>query len=336
MPDYTTALQRAGIEVLYAPYVTSVEQHLKEYENRYDLAFLFRPGVVERHLKSIRKHCPKAKVLFHTVDLHFLRMSREAELQSSKTKQKAADKMKQRELAAISATDACIVHSTVELELIQPILPDAKLHVFPLIMDIPGTNKTFADRRDIVFVGGYQHTPNVDAVHYFVTEIMPLLRKQLPGVRFYAVGSKPPADIQALASEDIIITGFVEDLTPLLDKMRVSVSPLRYGAGIKGKIGTAMAAGLPVVVTSLAVEGMSLNNGENILVADGAEDVAKTIAKLYQDEFLWNRISENGLMFADQAWGAEAAWDILSAIVADLGLNVTRNAYPLTLYSEEK
>jgi len=336
MPEYTTALQRAGIEVLYAPHVTSVEQHLKEYENRYDLAFLFRPGVVERHLKSIRKHCPKAKVLFHTVDLHFLRMSREAELQSSKTKQKAADKMKQRELAAISATDACIVHSTVELELIQPILPDAKLHVFPLIMDIPGTNKTFADRRDIVFVGGYQHTPNVDAVHYFVTEIMPLLRKQLPGVRFYAVGSKPPADIQALASEDIIITGFVEDLTPLLDKMRVSVAPLRYGAGIKGKIGTAMAAGLPVVVTSLAVEGMSLNNGENILVADGAEDVAKTIAKLYQDEFLWNRISENGLMFADQAWGAEAAWDILSAIVADLGLNVTRNAYPLTLYSEEK
>ena len=156
-------------------------------------------------------------------------MSREAELQSDKTKQKAADEMKQRELAAIRATDACIVHSTIELELLQPMLPDAKLHVFPLIMDIPGTNKTFADRRDIVFVGGYQHTPNVDAVHYFATEIMPLLRKQLPGVRFYAVGSKPPADIQALASEDIIITGFVEDLTPLLDKMRISVAPLRYG-----------------------------------------------------------------------------------------------------------
>ena len=334
MPDYTIALQRAGIEVLYAPYVTSVEQHLKEYENRYDLAFLFRPGVVERHLKSIRKHCPKAKVLFHTVDLHFLRMSREAELQSDKTKQKAADEMKQRELAAIRATDACIVHSTIELELLQPMLPDAKLHVFPLIMDIPGTNKTFADRRDIVFVGGYQHTPNVDAVHYFATEIMPLLRKQLPGIRFYAVGSKPPADIQALAAEDIIITGFVEDLTPFLDEMRISVAPLRYGAGIKGKIGTAMAVGLPVVATSLAAEGMSLNNCENILVADGAEDFASTIAKLYQDESLWNRISKNGPMFAEQAWGSEAAWNILAAIIADLGINVTRNTYTLTLYSE--
>ena len=334
MPDYTSALQHAGIEVLYAPYVTSVDQHLKEYENRYDLAFLFRPGVVERHLKSIRKLCPKAKVLFHTVDLHFLRMSREAELQSDKAKQKAADEMKQRELAAIRATDACIVHSTVELELLQPMLPDAKLHVYPLIMDIHGTNKTFADRRDIVFVGGYQHTPNVDAVRYFATEIMPLLRKQLRGIRFYVVGSKPPADIQALASEDIIITGFVEELTPVLDKMRISVAPLRYGAGIKGKIGTAMAVGLPVVATSLAAEGMSLTNGKNILVADGSENFANTIAKLYQDKSLWNHISEKGWMFANQAWGSKAAWNILSAIVSDLSLTVTDKAYPLTLYSE--
>lgn len=334
MPDYTTALQRSGIEVLYAPYVTSVEQHLKESGQRYDLAFLFRPGVVERHLKTARNYCPKAKVLFHTVDLHFLRMSREAELQSDKAKQKAADEMKQRELAAIRAVDASIVHSTAELELLSPLLPDAKLHVFPLIMDIRGSSNTFADRKDIVFVGGYQHTPNVDAVQYFAEEIMPLLRKQHPGVRFYAVGSKPPAEIQALASEDIIITGFVEDLTPLLDKMRVAVAPLRYGAGIKGKIGTAMTVGLPVVGTSLAAEGMSLSDGENILVADGPEAIANAVARIYQDEALWDRISHNGLAFAEKTWGAEAAWGILDAILADLGIQAKRGDHPLSLYSE--
>ena len=334
MPEYTTALQRAGIEVLYAPYVISVEQHLKECGNRYDLAFLFRPGVVERNLKAIRKLCPQAKVLFHTVDLHFLRMSREAELQSDKAKQKAADEMKLRELAAIRAVDASIVHSTAELELLRPFLPDAKLHVFPLIMDIKGTSKTFAERRNLVFVGGYQHTPNVDAVQYFAEEVMPLLRKQLPGVRFYAVGSKPPADIQALASEDVIVTGFVEDLTPLLDKMRVSVAPLRYGAGIKGKIGTAMAVGLPVVATSLAAEGMSLTDDENILVADGTEAFANAVAKIYQDEALWNRISQDGLAFADKVWGAEAACGILAAILGDLGINEKRGAQRLSLYSE--
>jgi GT2 family glycosyltransferase/2-polyprenyl-3-methyl-5-hydroxy-6-metoxy-1,4-benzoquinol methylase/glycosyltransferase involved in cell wall biosynthesis len=334
MPEYTTALQRAGIEVLYAPYVTSVEQHLKAYAKRYELAFLFRPGVVERHLKTIRKLCPQAKVLFHTVDLHFLRMSREAELRSDNAKQKAADEMKQRELAAIRAADASIVHSTAELELLRPLLPNAKLHVFPLIMDIKGKDKTFAERRDIVFVGGYQHTPNIDAVNYFVAEIMPLLRKQLSGVRFYAVGSQPPAEIQALESEDIIITGFVEALTPLLDRMRVSVAPLRYGAGIKGKIGTAMALGLPVVATPLAAEGMSLTDGENICVADGAEALADAITKIYQDEALWNRVSQNGLAFANKAWGAEAAWGILAAILGNFGINEERGTHPLSLYSE--
>ena len=330
--EYTAALQRAGIEVLYAPYVTSVEQHIKEHGVRYDLAFLFRPAVVERHLKAIRKRCPKAKVLYHTVDLHFLRMSREAELQSDKAKQKAADEMKQRELAAIRASDASIVHSTIELELLRPLLPDARLYVFPLIIDIRGTNKTFAERKDIVFVGGYQHPPNVDAVQYFAGEIMPLLRKQLPGVRFYAVGSRPPPEIQALASEDIIITGFVEDLTPLLDKMCVSVAPLRYGAGIKGKIGTAMAVGLPVVATSLAAEGMSLTDSENILVADGSEAFADAITKIYRDEALWNRISQNGLMFADKAWGAEAAWGMLAGILRKLDFNPVRRDEKLSLY----
>lgn len=333
MHDYTTALQRAGIEVLYAPYVVSVQQHLKEYGERYDLAFLFRPTVVERHAQDIRKYCPSSKLLFHTVDLHYLRMSREAQLQEDNSKQKAAEEMQQRELAAIRSADLSIVHSTAELDILRPQLIDTKLHVFPLIMDIPGAEKAFSERRNIVFVGGYQHAPNVDAVQYFVRDVMPLLRDQLPGVHFYAVGSNPPADIQALVAEDVIITGFVDDLPPLLEKMRVSVAPLRYGAGIKGKIGTAMAAGLPVVATSLAAEGMSLTEGENILVADGPEALANTVARLYQDESLWCRISENGLVFADKAWGPEAAWEILSTILCELGINSPRKNRELTLYS---
>ena len=131
-----------------------------------------------------------------------------------------------------------------------------------------------------------------------------------------------------------IITGFVEDLNPLLDKMRVSVAPLRYGAGIKGKIGSAMAVGLPVVATPLAAEGMSLTDGENILVADGAEAFADAIVRLYQDEALWNQISHNGLAFADNAWGAEAAWKILHEILKDISITTARGPYPLLLFSE--
>lgn len=332
MHKYTDALQRAGIEVLYAPFVTSVDQHLKEFGERYNLAFLIRPVVVERHIRSIRKYCPQAKVLFHTVDLHYLRMSREAALHPDQAEQKAAVEMKQRELAAIRASDASIVVSHAELELLRLELPDAKIHLLPLIMDIQGLNKPFSSRRDIVFVGGYQHSPNVDAVKYFVAEIMPLLRQHLPGVRFYVVGSKPPAEIQALASADVIITGFVEDLSLVLDKMRISVAPLRYGAGIKGKIGSAMVVGLPVVATAIAAEGMSLTDGENIMIAEGVENFANAVAKIYQNETLWNRISYNGLMFVENAWGAEAAWKILNTILADISIATFRKPYPLSLY----
>jgi O-antigen biosynthesis protein len=333
MPDYTPALQRVGIEVLYAPYCTSVEQHLKESGGRYDLVFIFRPGVVERYIKTIRKHCPRAKVLFHTVDLHYLRMSREAELLQDKVKMKAANKMKRREFAAIRAADTSIVVSTTELELLHHELPNERIRVFPLIMDIRGTEKAFKDRRDVIFVGGYQHTPNIDAVQYFVSDVMPILRRRLPGIRFHGVGSKMPAEIRALASEDVIIPGFVDDLSSLLDRMRVSVAPLRYGAGIKGKIGTAMAVGLPSVATSLAVEGMSLTDGENILVSDDAADFADAVTRLHEDEELWNKLSKAGLDFAKKIWGAEAAWETLDSILREIGISSVRGSHPLTLYS---
>jgi glycosyltransferase involved in cell wall biosynthesis len=336
LEKYTPSLQCVGIEVLYAPYITNIDQHLTTCDDRYDLVLLFRPQVVERNLKAIRTFCPKAKVLFHTVDLHFLRMSREAALQSNNEKQIAANEMKLRELEIISTVDSTIVVSTAEFDLLKPELPNSKLHVFPLIMDVKNTTKAFNTRKGISFVGGFQHAPNVDAVQYFVKEIMPLLRKRLPELVLYVVGSMVPAEIEALASEDVIITGFVEDLNPLLDKMRVSVAPLRFGAGIKGKIGSAMAVGLPVVATPLAVEGMSLSDGENILVADGAEAFADAITKLYKDEALWNRLSQSSLAFADKAWGAEAAWNILHEILEDISMPTVRGSYPLSLYSEPK
>lgn len=333
MDAHTPALQRAGIEVLYAPYFTSVDAHLKECGDRYELALVVRPVTLERNIRAIRRYCPSAKVLFHTVDLHYLRMSREAALQSDSAKLKEAEEMKEREFAAIRASDASIVVSTAELELLGPELPDCKLFVFPLIMEVPGTTVAFAERRDIVFVGGYQHMPNVDAVQYFVSAIMPVLRERLPGVRFHVVGSKPPAEIFALASDDVIIVGFVEDLNSLLNRMRVSVVPLRYGAGIKGKIGSAMAVGLPVVATSIASEGMSLANGENILVEDDPDAFAAAVARLYDDEALWTSISEASISFADNQWGAEAAWKRLADILAGMDIRVERDDRPLKLYA---
>jgi GT2 family glycosyltransferase/ubiquinone/menaquinone biosynthesis C-methylase UbiE len=332
MPDYTVMLQRAGIEVLYGPYVTSVKQHVQDLGKRYDLVFLFRPVVVERHIETIRTHCPQARVLFYTHDIHHIRMEREAALLQSTQRAAEAAVMKERELRAIRSVDSTIVVSTAEMEILQPQLPDQQLQMLPLLLNVPGTEKAFHDRQGLLFVGGYQHTPNVDAVRFFVGEVMPLVRELLPGVVLNVVGSKPPPEILALAAKDVVIHGFVEDLAPLLDEVRVSVAPLRYGAGVKGKVGTALAAGLPTVATPVAAEGMGLIEGEQLLVASSAADLAECVHRLYTDPELWARLSEAGIRAATAMWGPAASFAQLSSIVRQLGLDTPTAADHLVLY----
>ena len=334
VPDYTPALQRVGIEMLYAPYVTSVSRHLKEFGQRYDLVFVSRPVALKRNLALVRRYCPNAKLLFHTVDLHFLRLSREAELTQSEDARHKARQMKELELQLIRHADITTVVSAHELSILRKELPDHKIRLLPYARLTQSSKKGFLERRDIVFVGSYQHTPNVDAVKFFTQEILPLVRQSLFGVKFYVVGSKPPLDVKELACEDIIITDFIPDLTPLLNSVRLSVAPLRYGAGIKGKIGGAMAVGLPVVATPIAAEGMSLTHGVNILIAEDPKAFADQITTLYQDENLWDSLSKNSLTFAERVWGAEPAWNILANTLADIDITVTRNSNPLSLYTD--
>lgn len=332
IPGVTDELQAVGVEVLYAPYCTSVIEHLKTCGHRYDLAILVRPGVMERHLESVRCYCPNAKVLYHTIDLHHLRMEREAAITGDK-RSRAAQEMKLVEFRAIRHADAAIVVSTAEKQLLDAELPGQAVFVLPLIMNVLGTKIPFAERSGIMFVGGYEHAPNVDAVEYFVAEVLPLVHRKLPEIQFYVVGSNLPERLKALSSEHVVMTGFVDDLQAMQDHVRINVAPLRYGAGIKGKVGGAMAAGLPSVVTNIAAEGMGLEPGENVLVANSTEEMARLICDLYSDEMLWSRLSAKGIDFAEQAWGAQAAWSALENILGTLGMKVQHSDRPLSLWN---
>ncbi len=334
MPDYTVALQRTGVEALYAPAVTSVEQHLAAHGGRYDLVLLWRPTVVDRHLAAVRRHCPRAKVAYHTVDLHYLRMEREAELHQDAAKARAAAEMKRMELAAVQGVDSAIVHSTHEVDVLATRIPVDNVFVFPLIINVPGSAAPFESRAGLAFVGGYQHVPNVDAVLYFASEVMPLLRRRLPGVRFHVIGSKAPPEVTSLAGDDIIIEGFVPELQPLLDRMRISVAPLRYGAGIKGKVGNSMAMGLPVVASSIAVEGMQLRDRHDVLIADGPEALADAICELYADKALWLRLQANALVTVDALSGAGASYANLQRLLAGIGVPTDPPLHALRLYRD--
>jgi glycosyltransferase involved in cell wall biosynthesis len=330
---YTSAIQAHGIEALYRPHVSSVDQHLTEHGKRYDLIFACRHKTLEPHYHSLRKYAPQAKILFHTVDLHFLREKREADLLQDPKLHEKAKRTEDIELKLIKECELTTVVSHVEKQVLNEMGMGEKVRVMPFSRHIRGTSVPFSDRDGIVFVGGFQHTPNVDAVMYFVHEIMPHLRPLLPDVIFHVVGSKVPDEAKQLEGPNVRLHGYVEDLEPLLDQMRVSVAPLRYGAGIKGKVGSAMCAGLPVVASPLAAEGMSLTHGENVIIAQDPKEYADCIAELYQNKDLWNRISKNGIAFAERAWGGEAAVDNLSNIIKCCRIYIDKKINKARLWS---
>jgi len=322
--DYTVALQAAGIEALYHPYLPSLELHLREFGGRYDAVIMSRVDVAEQALASVLRHCPKARRIFDTVDLHFLRESRGAEL-SDRNDRSGAERTKARELAVARACDVTLVVSTAEQEILAREAPDLKVELMSLLHAPTPTATPFSERTGILFIGNFQHPPNVDAVEYYLREIQPLLRKRLPGVPFTVIGANVPRSLERLAGPDVRFAGQVHDIEPCFAGARLSVSPLRYGAGIKGKILTSLAFGVPVVTTAIGVEGMELEHGEHALIADSPDGFADAVVALHTDNALWRRLSENGPGRVSSQFSLEKAEATLAKV-----LGLSRELCPTT------
>lgn len=305
MEKYTPMMQAMGVQMLYYPYIKTVDEHISVFGATYDLVMSFRPMVTAKHIDNLRLKCPNAKVVFNTVDLHFLRLEREAALKKDRAILKESEKLKKLEVELIQKADLTTVVSSAELRLLQRMGLKKVVHL-PFSREIRPSKVPFEKRSGILFVGGFQHQPNADAVQYFVNDIMPLLREMVSGLKFHIVGSRTPLEIQDLACEDILVHGLLEDLESLMDTMRLNVAPLRYGAGTKGKVIHALANGLPTVATPIAVEGMGLVNLVHVGIADNANDFAKTVCEVYSDKSVWGRLSHNGICFADQFYGIGA------------------------------
>ncbi len=256
---------------------------------------LSRHYVAASYVGLARLYAPRAKLIFDTVDLHYLREQRAFELEKKPELARHAASTRAQELKIIRESDVTLVVSAVEQELLATDAPGARVEVLSNVHEVHGCRAPFDARRDLVFVGGFQHPPNTDAVTWFVRDVFPLVRAKLPDCKFHVIGSKVPPSITALADEHVIVHGYVEDIAPYMDGCRVSVAPLRYGAGVKGKVNMAMSYGLPVVATPIAVEGMHVESGEDVLVAADAQAFADAVIRVYGDEALWNRLSARGL-----------------------------------------
>lgn len=315
---YTQALQQLGVECWHAPHAARIPAWLREHGPRFDTVLVCRHYVAREFLPLLRRHAPRARILFDTIDLHYLRERRAAELSGDAGALRVALRTRELELELIAGADTTLVVSEVERDLLRIDAPNADVRILSNLHHVAGPGPGWEQRRDLLFVGGFRHPPNVDAVLWFVREIFPRLRAAQPDMRFHCIGGDVPAEIRSLAAQaGVEVHGHVPDLQPWLEGCRVSVAPLRYGAGVKGKINQAMAHGLPVVATSPAVEGMHLRDGVDVLVADSPEHFAQAVLRLDADATLWETIATHALDNVATHFSLDAARQTMRELFLD-------------------
>ncbi len=287
---YTAELQRRGIECLYHPYYQSVEDIFRKQQTPVDLVYLHRYSNASKYAGMVRQHFPKARILYNVADLHFLRAERQAEVENDAALRDRAAQLRRLELGAMSFVDCVIVHSDVEAELLRRLAPTIDVQVVPWTVPLREIATKPGAKPEIAFIGGYRHPPNVDAAQWAAQSIMPLLRKEVAGIELLLVGSNMPAAVSTLAAKDIVPVGYVPSLDSVLERVRLTIAPLRYGAGLKGKVIESMAAGIPCVMTTVAAEGIGLTGELEWLVADDPEMLAERIATLCRDDDRYDRV----------------------------------------------
>lgn len=318
---YIDDLQRIGIECLVVPFTTSLRSHLIEAGESYDLVHIFRHAVMEAAVQDVRTYSPRAKVMFNNVDLHYLRVHRQGVIESNPKLVALAEASKPDEIKTMQKADFVFVPSTVEKNLLdkEQVLP--KVEVMPFMVDTQKPLVRSEDPRDLLFLGGFDHSPNGDAVEWFIANVWPKLVDDKRIGRFLIVGAKPPPHILAMATDRVLVTGRIDDLEPVFTQSRAMVVPLRYGAGVKGKVYTSLAYGTPVITTSIGAEGIiGLQPGQDVLMAETADEFVKAIKSIYEQPSLFEKLCKQGPKFIDEYATLKAGERAMAAAMGYLNL----------------
>ena len=325
-PVYTPQLQQLGIEVIYgAEYAGRFENWARENKNELDYAILSRPHISEPFIKALRKHTD-AKLVYYGHDIHHLRMAEElklwpdnADLQIEQRRFRDLEHRIWRSVDAVyypSESEVDFVNSWAKQEGKSPAVFQLPCFAFDSFKEDPSAG--LDDRRGILMVAGFAHTPNIDGAKWFIDHALPAIREKVGPVPLYLVGSNPPDSLKVLASDDIVVTGFVSDevLQSYYALARLSIAPLRYGAGVKGKVVEAMRNGLPVVTTSTGAQGFSHDHA--LLVADDPGAFAAHVVTLLSDRAEWIARAEKNAALAKELFSTDAMRRAL-ALSFDLG-----------------
>jgi O-antigen biosynthesis protein len=291
---YVSVLQNLQIEVLYTQsgYGATIEEQIESRLKLINLAWICRPELNQKYASLIRRQ-PGIKLIYDTVDLHYLRLKRAWGIDPTHCPKEEWVEMQAKELNMAHQADLTITVTTMEQKILEA-------QGIEQVAVIPNIHRTYQDtiphfeqREGILFIGSYNHPPNVDGVLWLCQEIMPFVWQINPDIKVTLLGNNPSPEVLALGSDRIIVTGYIDDVSPYFLSHKLSVSPLRYGAGMKGKIGQSLEYSLPVISTHIGMEGMNLVAEKHILAANNALDFAQQIIRLYTDADLWSTLSSN-------------------------------------------
>lgn len=304
---YTRPLEDLGVEVLDHRYLGSFEDWVRLNGPFLDHVLVSRPSIAADVLPSLRAFT-RAQLCFYGVDIHFLRMRRQAEIAGNPQLLNEAAAMERAERQLWRQFDKVIYLSHVETALVEELEPETDARVVvPFQFDHFNERNKPTEGNTILFVAGFSHPPNVDAAEFLVREIMPLVHERRPDARLAIVGSHPTDAVRALAAANIEVTGWVSDerLKRYYAEARLAVVPLRFGAGVKGKVVEALNQGLPLVTTPIGAEGIA-GVTEVALVRDGARDIADGIFTLLNDDDAWMKVSNDQVRFAKENFSLQS------------------------------
>lgn len=298
---YLEVLEKMGIRVpAYGK--NSVRKALKQ--NKYDLGIFEFYWLAEKYLPCFWHYQPEAVTVVDSVDVHFAREQSQAELKL--IPRRKADKTKRRELKVYRAADLVIAVSDQDGKLLVKELDAGKVHIIPNI--VPSFSRKRIPRKPVlVFIGSYSWPPNVDAVRWFSEKIWPAVHSARSEARFLIIGSGVPEEVKALEKcPGVEVIGFVPDTAPYLEEAAISIAPLRFGGGMKGKVNEALAHGIPVVTTSFGAQGFNAVNGKEMIIADDPEDFTDAIIRLLDDPELQWEIGHAGQALNNRLCSPEA------------------------------
>ncbi|MBD3816389.1 MAG: glycosyltransferase, partial [Halothiobacillus sp.] len=292
-PHYTPLLQDMGVEVIYgADYRDGFADFIRERGDLYDAVFANRPHIACHYMRHIRDNS-QATILYYGHDLHYKRMMAAQAVGEPITNAEITD-MRRQELEVCAQAHVVLYPDQVEVDMVaQELGGDRDYRALPVYAfeqetfdQSAATLTSIAGKtaHRLLFVGGFNHTPNQDGVLWLVNDILPIVQRKLGTVHLTIVGSKAPQAVLALESETIDVTGFVTDdrLAQLYDETSLVVAPLRYGGGVKGKVIEAMALGIPMVTTPTGAQGLR-DPQELMFVANDAEDFADAVVRALTD-----------------------------------------------------